>query len=185
MFTNFIVLPFKISVYVVAPWYPFYRATKYFNKGWIKTNTGFFSESSLSWPAGTYGIPKPQSGCPKTDHFHWLEGWRSQGSNSRNLNNSCSVEFHLDGKVDNTMVNRSFCIKHDILYDSARPAWPKGLFWYFFRTWASCPGGGGGSARPIFGSCGVAEGFKPWPCLGQYRQSCYRDLEPRLKLLLV
>ena len=120
---------------------PVYRATKYFNKGWIKTNTGFFSESSLSWPAGTYGIPKPQSGCPKTDHFHWLEGWRSQGSNSRNLNNSCSVEFHLDGKVDNTMVNRSFCIKDDIVYDSARPAWPKGLFSYFFRTWASCPGG--------------------------------------------
>ena len=132
--TKFIVSPFQISVYVLAPWYPFYRATKYFNKGWIKTNTGFFSESSLSWPAGTYGIPKPQSGCPKTDYFHWLEGWRSQGSNSTNLNNSRSAEFHLDGKVDNTMVNRSFCIKDNIIYDSVRPAWPKGLFWYFFST---------------------------------------------------
>ena len=94
----------------------------------MKTNTGFFSESILDWPAGTYGIPKPQSGCPNTDDFHWLEGWRSQGSNSTNLNNSCSAEFHLDGKVDNTMVNRSFCTKDDIIFDSIRPAWPKGLF---------------------------------------------------------
>ncbi|KAJ7370799.1 hypothetical protein OS493_029789 [Desmophyllum pertusum] len=67
------------------------------------------SSDSVRWPGGSYGIPKPASGCPWADGFQWEEGWRSQDTNGANSNNSKSSEFHLDGKVDSEKVNRSFC----------------------------------------------------------------------------
>ena len=81
---------------------------------------------AFRWPAGAYGIPKPTSGCPEDDGFQWQEGWRSQDTNGVNSNNSRSPEYHLDGKVDNTKVQRSFCIKNDTTNDRNRPSWPPG-----------------------------------------------------------
>ena len=84
-----------------------------------------FTES-VRWPAGSYGIPKPASGCPRSDGFVWREGWRSQITHGRPSNSTKSTGFHLDGIVDNTKVKRSFCIKEDIADDGSRPAWPQG-----------------------------------------------------------
>ena len=80
----------------------------------------------IRWPVGTYGIPKPVSGCPMTDGFQWKTGWRSQDTNGANSNNSKSMEFHLDGSADETKVNRSFCIKKDPTKTQNRTAWPPG-----------------------------------------------------------
>ncbi len=82
----------------------------------------------VRWPAGTYGIPKPVSGCPLADGFQWQEGWRSQDTDGAYSNNAKSAEFHLDGKVDSEKVNRSFCIKTSTAYDKIRPNWPPGKF---------------------------------------------------------
>ena len=80
----------------------------------------------MGWPAGTYGIPKPASGCPFADDFQWETGWRSQDTNNRKSNNAKSSEFHLDGVVDEKRIKRSFCIKTDTTSDQNRTTWPPG-----------------------------------------------------------
>ncbi|KAJ7370800.1 hypothetical protein OS493_029790 [Desmophyllum pertusum] len=84
------------------------------------------NEDSVRWPAGTYGIPKPASGCPYAEGFQWKEGWRSQDTDNTYSNNNKSAEFHLDGIVDSEKVNRSFCIKPADNND--RPSWPPGQY---------------------------------------------------------
>ena len=88
-----------------------------------------FYFAAILWPAGTYGIPKPVSGCPVANGFQWKEGWILQDTNYYDdhdkSNNSRSPEFHLDGKVDKIIVNRSFCIK-DTIDNNTRPVWPAG-----------------------------------------------------------
>lgn len=93
---------------------------------------------AFRWPAGAYGIPKPTSGCPEDDGFQWQEGWRSQDTNGVNSNNSRSPEYHLDGKVDNTKVQRSFCIKNDTTNDRNRPSWPPGKYCIYKKN-QQCP----------------------------------------------
>ena len=41
-------------------------------------------------------------------------------------NNAKSIEFHLDGEVDEKKINRSFCMKTDATSQQTRPAWPPG-----------------------------------------------------------
>ena len=84
------------------------------------------STESIRWPAGTYGIPKPASGCPLADGFQWHEGWRSQDTEDDYANSSKSAKFHLDGIVDYQKVNRAFCIKTFTADDKSRPDWPPG-----------------------------------------------------------
>ena len=92
-----------------------------------------FTES-VRWPAGSYGLPKPASGCPRSDGFVWWEGWRSQSTHGRASNSTKSTKFHLDGIVDDTKVKRSFCIKEDIADDGSRSSWPQGQFCKIFRS---------------------------------------------------
>jgi len=79
--------------------------------------------------------------------FRWLTGWRLQrgpyqdkGSES---NNSRSLEFHIDGKVDKIAVNRSFCMKevtrNDLNYK--RPTWPQGKYCIYKGSDRFCPKG--------------------------------------------
>ena len=84
-----------------------------------------FTES-IRWPAGTYGIPKPVSGCPLADGFQWQEGWRTQDTEDEYFDNAKSAKFHLDGRVG-AKVDRSFCIKTFTADDKlSRPDWPPG-----------------------------------------------------------
>ena len=80
----------------------------------------------IKWPAGTYGIPKPVSGCPIPDGFQWMTGWRSQATHDDESNNNKSVSFHLDGVVDKQKVKRSFCLKTSTAKDQNRTTWPSG-----------------------------------------------------------
>ena len=77
----------------------------------------------IKWPAGTYGIPKPVSGCPVADGFQWMTGSRSQDTES---NNKKSVSFHLDAVVNKKKVKRSFCLKTSTAEDQNRTTWPSG-----------------------------------------------------------
>ncbi|XP_078352594.1 uncharacterized protein LOC144637401 isoform X1 [Oculina patagonica] len=98
------------------------------------------TSDSVRWPAGTYGIPKPASGCPLADGFQWQEGWRSQDTDGTYSNNAKSAEFHLDGKVDSEKVNRSFCIKTSLVNDKNRPDWPPGQY-CMYKEDQGCPTG--------------------------------------------
>ncbi|XP_015773686.1 PREDICTED: uncharacterized protein LOC107351896 [Acropora digitifera] len=80
----------------------------------------------IKWPAGTYGIPKPVSGCPIADGFQWMTGWRSQDTHDDESNNNKSVSFHLDAVVDKKKVRRSFCLKISTAKDQNRTTWPTG-----------------------------------------------------------
>lgn len=72
-------------------------------------------------------MPKSKAGCPQADGFQWQTGWRLQGTHNYKPNNSRSPRFHIDGEVNKTTVNRSFCMKEDTIDDKDRPEWPKGL----------------------------------------------------------
>ncbi|XP_015754347.1 PREDICTED: uncharacterized protein LOC107333994 isoform X2 [Acropora digitifera] len=65
----------------------------------------------IKWPAGTYGIPKPKTGCPNADGFQWMTGSRSQDTNENESKNKKSASFHLDAVVNKKNVERSFCLK--------------------------------------------------------------------------
>lgn len=83
---------------------------------------------SVRWPAGSYGIPEPASGCPRAVGIQWQNGWRFQytGSRVRHSNSSRSPEFHLNARVTVFRVFRSFCIKTSTVDDDNRPVWPPG-----------------------------------------------------------
>ena len=58
----------------------------------------------IKWPAGTYGIPKPKTGCPSSDGFQWMTGSRSQDTSNNESKNIKSASFHLDAVVDKKKV---------------------------------------------------------------------------------
>ncbi|XP_044163813.1 uncharacterized protein LOC122948184, partial [Acropora millepora] len=88
----------------------------------------------IKWPAGTYGIPKPGSGCPVADGFEWMTGSRSQHTES---NNNKSVSFHLDAVVSKQKVKRSFCLKTSTAKDQNRTSWPSGQYCIYKK--GNCP----------------------------------------------
>ncbi|XP_068752233.1 uncharacterized protein [Montipora capricornis] len=100
--------------------------------------------SAILWPAGRYGLPKPTVGCPLGDGFQWKTGWRLQDTNNHEdrdkSNNSRSTQFHLDGRVNKIIVNRSFCMKEDIKGDKDRPKWPQGKY-CIYKGQKRCPDG--------------------------------------------
>lgn len=79
------------------------------------------------WPAGTYGIPRAQSGCPSSFGFTWRTGWRYQDTSDFFPSNKHSNNFHLDASVDKNNLKRAFCMKTDKAKDASRPRWPKGI----------------------------------------------------------
>ncbi|XP_015780331.1 PREDICTED: uncharacterized protein LOC107358228 [Acropora digitifera] len=93
----------------------------------------------IKWPAGTYGIPKPQTGCPSADGFQWITGSRSQDTNNYESKNRKSVSFHLEAVVDKKKVERSFCLKTVTTKDQNRTTWPSGQYCIYKK--GSCPDG--------------------------------------------
>ena len=80
--------------------------------------------TTLTWPAGKYGLPKANVGCPLSTNSKWVTGWRYEDTEDNDPISSKSPNFHLDAIV-NKDVNRSFCIKmSDIKNLSVE--WPRG-----------------------------------------------------------
>ncbi|XP_015754342.1 PREDICTED: uncharacterized protein LOC107333990 isoform X2 [Acropora digitifera] len=94
---------------------------------------------AIQWPAGTYGIPKPKTGCPSSDGFQWMTGSRSQDTNNDTSKNNKSASFHLDAVVDKKKVKRSFCLKTSTAKDQNRNIWPSGQYCIYKK--GSCPDG--------------------------------------------
>ena len=83
------------------------------------------------WPSGSYGLPRPKSGCPSGEkNNRWYEGWKLQymedvdkslSSQSRVSNGShMDVELIENGRN----LNRTFCMKENTGIEPR--FWPKG-----------------------------------------------------------
>ena len=82
--------------------------------------------TTLTWPAGKYGLPKAKVGCPlSTNYSQWVTGWRYEDTEDNNPSNFKSSSFHLGAIVNANDVNRTFCIKTGGV-NQPIVEWPKG-----------------------------------------------------------
>ena len=81
--------------------------------------------TTLTWPAGNYGLPKANVGCPVSTNSKWTTGWRYEDTEDNNPRNFKSPSFHLGAIVNENDVNRTFCIKIGDIKTSI-VEWPKG-----------------------------------------------------------
>ncbi|XP_028399576.1 uncharacterized protein LOC114522985 isoform X2 [Dendronephthya gigantea] len=103
----------------------------------------FSHGQDVDWPSGSYGLPKPKSGCPISKTSVWSEGWRFQ-----DMENKASTQFfrsrlssdsHFDIKIigEKRDINRTFCMKQN----SGRVQnvfWPSGKYCIYKKDGA-CP----------------------------------------------
>ena len=87
--------------------------------------TLYFS-AEVTWPAGTYGLPKAKNGCPVSLKTNWTTGWRFEDLEDTRPATSKSKSYHLDTKVG-IDVNRTFCIKNK---NDVSTEWPQGKLGY-------------------------------------------------------
>ena len=79
--------------------------------------------SGVEWPSGTFGIPRPRFGCPRSKNVTWSTGWRFQDTEDVYPNNYHSQNFHMNSSVMKDDVNRTFCIATENI---GKKSWPKG-----------------------------------------------------------
>ena len=88
--------------------------------------------SGDEWPSGSYGLPRPKSGCPCGRKNGWREGCRYQDMQddkkssewSRVSNGSHMLGVITINGAHNTDVNRTFCMKQNTGIQAR--FWPKG-----------------------------------------------------------
>lgn len=97
---------------------------------------GDLPPSGVEWPAGTFGIPRPRLGCPRSKNVTWSTGWRFQDTEDENPNNSHSPNFHMNSSVMPNDVNRTFCTATE---NNGTKSWPKGQYCIYKR--GTCPKG--------------------------------------------
>ena len=90
------------------------------------------------WPNGTYGLPRPKSGCPEGYNYEWETG---SSVFSGGVRNRVTVQHHLVGSLDNKS-SLHFCMKlNSTPYcsdNSVSPfEWPSGCYCILKR--GDCP----------------------------------------------
>ncbi|XP_002160429.2 uncharacterized protein LOC100210996 [Hydra vulgaris] len=91
-------------------------------------------EGIMKWPSGSYGLPRPVSGCPQ----FWKEGLRYHDTEDNNSNNKHSVSLHLSGTVNEHGVRQEFCLKEESLFEEVDTKWPDGQY-CIYKYGESCP----------------------------------------------
>ena len=94
------------------------------------------------WPRGTYGLPKPKSGCPKEEKgsgFVWHEGSRYHDTPTFCPLNEWSNPYDLAGFHGRENVRPYFCIKTRQGSSKFSLPWPKGK--YCILKKGKCPSG--------------------------------------------
>jgi hypothetical protein len=66
---------------------------------------------TVLWPSGTYGLPKPKSGCPDSSGFLWKTGKRFHDTEDDGTENHNSEVYHLAGDVTEDGITWEFCMK--------------------------------------------------------------------------
>ncbi|KAK3585066.1 hypothetical protein CHS0354_004250 [Potamilus streckersoni] len=64
-----------------------------------ETPTAIQLDIPVTWPNGTYGIPRPKTGCPQ-GNTAWKTGWRYEDTETQDPSNtwSSSIDQHMEGK---------------------------------------------------------------------------------------
>ncbi|KAJ7379176.1 hypothetical protein OS493_017675 [Desmophyllum pertusum] len=88
-----------------------------------------------TWPSGSYGLPKPGSGCPNKQ---WREGFRYHDSENVENTNVKPNRSHLSGPVSPHGVRQEFCIHMDT--PGKNIPWPRGKY-CIYRKGETCPTG--------------------------------------------
>eukprot|EP00057_Strongylocentrotus_purpuratus_P009111 XP_011663585.1 PREDICTED: uncharacterized protein LOC105438006 [Strongylocentrotus purpuratus] len=92
-----------------------------------------FNEERQGEPVGTYGLPKPNSGCPTG----WSEGYRYHDTEEGYPGNAWSDPLDLDGTWDQASMEYKFCMKTQS--SSAEDTWPAGSYCIYKK--GDCPSG--------------------------------------------
>ncbi|XP_028404659.1 uncharacterized protein LOC114527212 [Dendronephthya gigantea] len=93
------------------------------------------ANGEVIWPYGTYGMPKPKTGCP--DKNTWKEGWRQQDlEKETNTSSFIHMDVQLQGFGN---INRSFCMK--TVPDTGKTKWPRGFYCIYKQRNSFCPSG--------------------------------------------
>ena len=88
------------------------------------------SSAGDEWPGGSYGLPRPRSGCPGGEKNGWYEGLIIQGVQDADKNTSsrsrASSGTHMDVVFISNIrtVYRAFCMKQNTATQTRY--WPKG-----------------------------------------------------------
>ena len=93
----------------------------------------------LTWPKGTYGLPKPTSGCPKGSNFQWHEGYRKHDTEDTRSSNRWSSPYDLAGPYSEDDMYQNFCVKTRHTASDYDLPWPKGK--YCILKKGECPEG--------------------------------------------
>lgn len=106
---------------------------------WTTPKNFIFLSAALviqnTWPSGSYGLPKPKSGCPNKQ---WREGFRYQDSENVENTNLKTNRSNLSGQVNPHGIRQEFCIHMDT--PGKRIPWPRGKY-CIYRKGKTCPTG--------------------------------------------
>jgi len=91
----------------------------------------------LTWPVGTYGLPKAKSGCPKGTFWH--SGTRYHDTEDDGSNNYWSNPYDLAGYIGKDNMQQKFCMKTRTETSKYNLPWPKGQYCIYKK--GNCPQG--------------------------------------------
>ncbi|XP_048578632.1 uncharacterized protein LOC5514562 isoform X2 [Nematostella vectensis] len=88
-----------------------------------------------TWPSGSYGLPKPMTGCHGDK---WREGFRYHDTENNDNQNNQSAISHLAGNVTLHGIRQEFCIHEG--GEGEERLWPQGQY-CIYKKGALCPAG--------------------------------------------
>ena len=90
-----------------------------------------------AWPRGTYGVPKPATGCPIATGVHWNSGYRYHDTEDSSPSNGWSTGIHFpSGSYAKSSMKQHFCMKTS---SGGSRNWPRGNYCIFKK--GACPSG--------------------------------------------
>ncbi|XP_028407416.1 uncharacterized protein LOC114530034 [Dendronephthya gigantea] len=103
----------------------------------------FSQGQDVDWPSGSYGLPKPKSGCPISKTSVWSVGWRFQDmeDNSPSVSRpGLSDDSHFDNQIigEERDINRTFCMKQSSS-GVGTDSWPNGEYCIYKSGVGACP----------------------------------------------
>ena len=85
------------------------------------------------WPAGTYGLPKTDTGCPVAAGVQWSPGYKFHDTAA---GNEWSSGIHFDEGYSTDNSKQHFCMKTE---RGGLGEWPRGSYCIFKK--GTCPSG--------------------------------------------
>lgn len=91
--------------------------------------------ADFGWPAGTYGLPEPASGCPSFGDVTWKRGYTYHNTEDEYPSNKRSQNYHFAGNFSQHGIQQRFCIKDNPM--GRKENWPDGRYCIYKK--GECP----------------------------------------------